>query len=214
MDFKTPPNFGLSAYSCPNCGVYAKQEWHDMALYNKGYSGVNKDYGISTCDHCQEIAIWHDKLMVYPLNGEVPIPNRDMPEEIRDLYFEAKKVIVLSPRSSAALLRLGLTKLVAFLGEDSNDVDLGIANLANKGLPQNLSMALESVRFTGPNKIRGGVINFDDTTETAYKLFIFINIICENQITQPNIIAKYMHKFNEENEVNEKSLSFYMRMFM
>ncbi|MBK6755224.1 MAG: hypothetical protein IPG69_16960 [Flavobacteriales bacterium] len=54
-----------------------------------------------------------------------------------------------------------------------------------------LQQALDSVRVVGNHAVHPGKIDLDDNPETAQKLFVFVNLIVENRISQPAQIKKY-----------------------
>ena len=59
----TLPSYYATAFNCPNCGVYAKQEWFvvgKVKLTDRGptkYGNLN-EYSIVECEHCSEYTIW------------------------------------------------------------------------------------------------------------------------------------------------------------
>lgn len=59
-----------------------------------------------------------------------------------------------------------------------------------KGLPVAIQQALDLVRVIGNHAVHPGSINLNDDRDTAAKLFELVNLIAENQITQPMAIAK------------------------
>jgi hypothetical protein len=67
---------------------------------------------ISECFNCDELAVWIYDRVVWPTRGDAPSANTDLPGEVRDDYEEAGRILDLSPRGAAALLRLGLQKAV------------------------------------------------------------------------------------------------------
>jgi len=69
----------------------------------------------SFCDHCMDYSFGS---MTPWFSGFIrcPLPNDDMPEEIRLDYMEARDIASRSPRGAAALLRLCVEKLCAHLG--------------------------------------------------------------------------------------------------
>ncbi|MBG0783454.1 MAG: DUF4145 domain-containing protein [Bacteroidales bacterium] len=196
------PKFKTKSFTCPNCGVVAEQTWskifriyYDDRKANgesiQMYYDLHATYNVARCKHCDDISIWQKEKMIFPITGNVAIPNEDMPVDVKEDYLEAKMVVNLSPRGSAALLRLALQKLCVHLGENGKDINTDIKNLVAKGLPESIQQALDSVRVIGNNAVHPGKIDLKDDVETAYKLFGFLNIICDILITQPRKIKEF-----------------------
>jgi hypothetical protein len=129
--------------------------------------------------------------MIYPFSGNAPLPNSDLPSEVKDDYEEAKNIVSLSPRGSVAILRLAIQKLCKHLGESGENINNDIGNLVKKGLSPKLQKALDSVRVIGNNAVHPGQIDLKDDIDTAIKLFNFVNIICDSMITQPKKIDEF-----------------------
>jgi hypothetical protein len=152
---------------------------------------------LSQCAKCGGHAFWLGDKMVYPLESTAPPPNVDLPEEVRADYLEASTVLPYSPRSSAALLRLGVQKLCAFLGESERDLNAAIGALVDKGLPVSIQQALDVVRVIGNNAVHPGEIDLRDDQVTAASLFQLVNVIAESMISQPKAIAEMFSKLPE-----------------
>jgi hypothetical protein len=198
----TPPTFEASAYNCPMCGAYADQDWYVVGKVYKphnSYTGTIDNYILSNCRHCDGHSIWIDKKLVYPFSGTAPLPSPDMPDDVKQDYEEARNILSISPRGSAALLRLAIQRLCKHLGESGENINNDIAELVKKGLPLKLQQALDSVRVIGNNAVHPGQIDLKDDVDTAHKLFVFINIIVDNQITQPKTIDEFYNSKIPEN---------------
>lgn len=215
MNFINPTISGVS-FTCPFCNVVTKQTWSknvEVTYWSIEPNGsrINRTYSIikytfAKCGHCNEISIWFDNKMIFPLVGTVPHPNEDLPEEVKFDYLEARNIVILSPRGAAALLRLALQKLCVHLGEKGKNINDDIKNLVKKGLPESMQQALDSVRVVGNNAVHPGQIDLKDDIETAYKIFGFINIICEMLISQPKKIKEFYENNLPENIKQEISL--------
>ncbi len=191
-----------SAANCPICGAYAKFEWYYtqvVAIRTKNTKDINNmEFGI--CAHCNSYTIWvdirhnvreRDYRMIFPFSGNIPVPNDDLPDDIKLDYKEAASVVNLSPRGSVALLRLALQKLCKHLGEKGENINNDIKSLVSKGLSPTIQKALDSVRVTGNSAVHPGVLDIKDDRETAVKMFGFLNIIADVMITQPKMINEY-----------------------
>lgn len=183
----TPASFNVSAFNCPHCGAYSHQQWSEKTYgYRHPYSNLEfPDLIGAECEHCHNYSLWLKEKMIYPSVGNVELPNQDLPENVLSIYNEAKSIINISPKASAALLRLALQKLMPEIGEIGKHLNTDIANLVKRGLPEHVSQALDSIRVIGNEAVHPGQIDFDDKPEYAFVLFSFINIICEYFITQP-----------------------------
>jgi hypothetical protein len=123
--------------------------------------------------------------MIYPIVGAAPIPNSDLPEEVKRDYEEARSIASLSPRGAAALLRLAIQKLCRALGEKGEDLNNDIASLVKKGLNAKVQKALDSVRVIGNEAVHPGQMDLRDDADTAGKLFGLVNIVADAMITKP-----------------------------
>lgn len=193
MNPYTPPTNGASAFNCPLCGAFSEQTWFIAGLFDKigNYQGQLNSIFLVNCRHCNKHSIWVNGKLVYPFSGTAPLPNADMPEDVLFDYEEARNVLSISPRGAAALLRLAIQRLCKHLGESGENINSDIGNLVKKGLPVKLQQALDSVRVIGNNAVHPGQIDLTDDIETANKLFVFVNIICDNQISQPKQIDDF-----------------------
>jgi hypothetical protein len=127
--------------------------------------------------------------MYFPDCGNVPFPNSEMPQSVKELYLEAASVYSKSPRGAAALLRLGIQVLCEELkksgknisGKSIND---DIAALVKEGLPVIVQQSLDVVRVTGNDAVHPGQIDTDDP-QVVFQLFDLTNIIVEYMIAMP-----------------------------
>lgn len=178
-------------FHCPHCGVYAKQEWHDVAKGHQlegdvgYYEGFMAGLSLSFCSKCWEYALWHDNKMIYPVLSTAPPPVGTMPPDVREHFLEARDVFNASPQAAAALLRLALQKLMVHLGERGKNLDHDIADLREKGLPPIIQDALGSVRFIGDDAARPGQISSEDNACVAATLFDLVNMIVEIMLSHP-----------------------------
>jgi hypothetical protein len=197
----TPPGFDIPAFNCPNCGAFAKQTWtlairwpsyyQQSAAINVGPGNFIASFKVAQCDNCSNHSFWLKGQMIYPYSGTAPLPNVDMPDDVRQDYEEARSIVEISPRGAAALLRLSIQRLCKHLGQSGENINNDIGGLVKNGLPTKLQQALDSVRVIGNNAVHPGQIDLRDDIDTARKLFVFVNIICDNQISQPKLIDDF-----------------------
>ncbi len=156
-----------------------------------------KHMWLSQCHECKQVAIWIFNRMVWPLHGKAPLANKDMPDDVRLDYQEASSILDLSPRGSAALLRLAIQKLCKHLGEKGKNINDDIASLVKKGLPEQVQQALDIVRVIGNESVHPGTMDLKDDRETAERLFSLVNLIVEIRISQPKHVQEMYSQLPE-----------------
>lgn len=187
----TAPTYRLEAFNCPYCGAYAKQDWGDlMYLHDRAYTTTDNDGGAATCTRCSAVSYWFNKKMYIPSGGNAPLPNPDLPEDVKSDYLEASEIVNASPRGAVALLRLAIQKLCKELGESGNNINDDIAKLVKKGLPVKVQQALDAVRVIGNEAVHPGQLDLEDDAATATALFSLINFIAEKMISEPNEVER------------------------
>jgi hypothetical protein len=197
------PTFKSLKFNCPFCGAYARMRWATLD-HRIGPGWRPTGWHTATGDCCSQASYWREEpqkfieesipvppqgAMVYPSVRTAPMPARDMPEDVKADYLEAREVAVSSPRSAAALLRLAIQKLCIHLGEKGKNLNDDIGELVKKGLPVEVQRALDVVRVVGNNAVHPGELSQDDVASVADKLFAATNFIVQNRITQPNDLA-------------------------
>ncbi len=113
-----------------------------------------------------------------------------MPADVTKDYDEAREILLSSPRSAAALLRLCVQKLCIVLGEKGDNINEDIGSLVTKGLSPHVQRALDIVRVVGNEQVHPGTLDVRDNLEIALKLFALVNFIVDDQISKPKVIAE------------------------
>lgn len=142
----------------------------------------------SLCFNCNEIALWAGPSMAWPIRNNTPGANPDLPSDVRLDFDEAGRILQLSPRGAAALLRLAIQKLCKELGGKGKNIDDDIATLVKNGLDARIQKALDIVRVIGNEAVHPGQIDLRDDVATAEELFALVNIIADAMISQPKHI--------------------------
>ena len=152
----TPPSHKLTAFNCPHCDAYAEQQWGDPRHHvKKAYVGMPEMESVC-CSRCGKFSIWYQHKLIWPLAKTAPLPNPDMPKDVKAEYGEAREILSRSPKASAALLRLAIQRLCVHLGEKGKRINDDVGNLVKKGLPVRIQQALDSVRVVGNNAVHPG----------------------------------------------------------
>lgn len=181
-----------------NISTEQKQYWVDFI--DKMMSGLvfleNNTSGKSTyldannlflshCYDCKKIAVWVHENIVFPPSKSGSLPNSDLPEDIIHDFEEARNILNLSPRGTAALLRLCIQKLCISLGEKGKKIDDDIASLVSKGLDPKIQKSLDIVRVIGNEAVHPGTMDLKDDRDTALQLFDLVNAIADRMISHP-----------------------------
>ncbi len=185
------PSLNSKAFACPHCNAHARQYKWGGSLSVAGHGSripegalEHADLVISRCDVCSKNCLWVNKTLVYPAKNNAPLPNDDMPDELKVDYLEAAAIYSQSPRAAAALLRLCLQKLMPHLGLPGNNLNDDIGALVKRGMSSQIQQALDVVRVIGNNAVHPGELDADKA-ETAHQLFILMNLIVDSQISTP-----------------------------
>lgn len=193
------PTFRETAFNCPLCGAFAHQEWGspELLVGNVNY-GRSDDYMIARCRRCTRYSVWVQGRQVYPSDSSnAPSPSPDLPSDAKLDYEEAASILSLSPRGSAALLRLAIQDLCKALGKAGRDLNADIGSLVQDGLPVRVQQALDVVRVVGNNAVHPGQIDLRDDTGTAVRLFTLVNLVADAMITQPKAIENMWNDLPE-----------------
>ncbi|CAN5786304.1 hypothetical protein BH24ACI1_BH24ACI1_25370 [soil metagenome] len=183
-----PPTYEEKEFHCIYCNVFASQRWEKLYIQNGStFIELNESFS-SYCFHCKKRAIWFEMRMVVPDETPVEPPHQDLPLDCVAEYVEARSIFSRSPRSSAALLRLCIQKLLPHLGESGKNINDDIKSLVSKGLPVLVQKALDYCRVIGNNAVHPGEIDLNDTPEIAQSLFRMVNFIVQDRITSPKEI--------------------------
>lgn len=181
------PKRGSSSFTCPHCGVLARQYAYsvtDGSLGGSNQYSSNDWLSSSVCEHCGKATLWNGVTMIYPNRGNAPQPNQDMPTDVLTDYEEAARISNQSPKAAAALLRLAIQRLCVHLGGDGKNINADIGNLVKNGLPPIVQKSLDVVRVIGNNAVHPGQID-TDSAEIVGHLFHLVNLITETMISTP-----------------------------
>lgn len=196
------PSLDVNSFTCPYCNTLALQQkssqsaffvdnFEEFSFTGPHYTDAESiNITVTTCKSCLKYHVWVNGKMLIPSVSNIPLPYEDMPEDIKDLYNEARDVFPHSKKATAALLRLALQKLCVHLGEKGKNINDDIASLVSKGLPVEVQKALDYVRVTGNNSVHPGEMNIDDNDNICLRLFSMLNFIVDRMIIQPKKIEE------------------------
>lgn len=153
------PKLGESAFTCPYCGAYSQQTSHVATLICYfhacfGHSKRSKDrasgYKVTICQVCSKEAIWEDEKMIYPPYEGRGTDLTNVPDNLKEDYIEACKVLQLSPKASATLSRRCLQGILRDQGIVKRSLSQEIDEvIENGGLPDQLKDIVDAVRNVG-----------------------------------------------------------------
>lgn len=154
------PKLHLGLFNCPLCQGYTEQNWHSTTnILNYG-NPMKSDERLDNvnfciCKMCDKYTIWVNEKIVYPLINGAPFPHQDMPQEVKEIYEEARGILSGSPRSACALLRVSLEVLIDNIMEkNKRPLFQNIGVLVNeKKLPSKIQKAMDILRITAERLI-------------------------------------------------------------
>jgi hypothetical protein len=173
---------------------YSSKRLTGLPFEDKKQHSAYLDYQLdnvwsSRCYSCDEYAVWIGERLVYPDKPYEVAPNLEMPDDVKVDFLEASKIVHISARGAAALLRLGIQKLVKYLGEKGDNLNEDIGKLVQqKKITPGIQQALDVVRVVGNHAVHPGTIDFNDNKTVASNLFELVNVIVESTIATPKHI--------------------------
>ena len=198
------PSFKKTFFTCPFCNVHSIFEKNELFFYDKFVSFGYKptEYTELTCCKCGTKSLWSKETdkMINPLASTAPMPNEDLPEEIKEDFNEARDIVQFSPRGAAALLRLCLQKLCEHFGKKNMKIDKAIEELVKDGISLEVQQALDIVRLVGNNAVHPGAIDLKENIETVNYLFDFINLIAQEMITNPKNRKAFLENLPQKHQ--------------
>src|SRR5438270_2294614 len=194
-----PPKLNLDAFNCPHCYAYTHQKWltslsgrlsgrqsiivdpNLAAQHMPSPEFLPNEFTASQCIRCNKFALWYQDSIVYPNATTAPLPEEDMPADIKKDFEQAREVFPISAPSSAALLRLVIQKLSSHLGYSAKTIDQAIGKMVADGIHPMVQQAFDVVRVIGNESVHPGQIDLRDDPDTALQLFKLVNIIVEEK---------------------------------
>ena len=195
--------------SCSEIHLY-KEVWDENCSGPRVKNGhlIIDEYGYPLEDYFPNSA-----KIVYPVKAlELPSPHPLMPDNVRNLYEEARQVFPISRRSSAALLRLVIQELCIVLGGDGKNLNKDIKKILNQmpdhiqqaldiegdgknlnedikkflnQIPDHTQQALDIIRIVGNSAVHLGEISIHDDNDIVEIMFDLVNEIVDEKIAKP-----------------------------
>lgn len=210
------PKLKRRSFICPICNAFSSFTWDLKKICRNEYNiwefespygnrafetseSENEELHICTCENCKSYLLWRNDKMIYPIVSLIPSPNVHMPQDVKDIYEEARKVYPYSKKSSSALLRLALQLLCKELGKGGKNINDDIKSLVQDGLSPMIQKSLDIIRVTGNEAVHPGVIDFtDEDNDIAFSLFKIMNLIVEKMIVEPKEIEEIYNQLPED----------------
>jgi hypothetical protein len=188
------PGVDKDRFTCPHCGVFAMQESGTVWVRTQQNASLQLgDWTGHQCAACTRLILWEHSqgfwALVHPLTVLGEKPNRDMPDDVRRIYDEARRVGGMSPRSAAALLRLALQVLVDELEPGSGNINSKIGALVQRGLHPQTQQAMDVLRIVGNNAVHPGQIDVSEDPGLLPGLFRLANVVVDQMISVPRHAA-------------------------
>lgn len=155
---------------------------------------------LQICEACKKLNIRdiESNKLLYPVKSDVAPPNKDMPENIKEIYNEATMIYNNSLRAALALLRLGLELLCDEVGYSSGKLYSRIEKLAEDGvIDDDIKYIAHGVRGLGNDAIHPKQIGDTATKEEVEIVFDLLNMITEELITKPRRKREFAVKYRK-----------------
>lgn len=177
------PGFRQESFTCPHCNCFSEHRWRYIQVNNSFESDTTAT--TSWCLRCRQYCFWQEQRLVWPLKSGIPDPIDGCPEQIKQVYNEARAIFTHSPRASSALLRLAIQLVCVEKGLPGRDLNADIGALVKNGLSVQIQQSLDLVRVVGNNAVHPGQIVIEDNKDHIEKFFGLVNLIVDMLIVQP-----------------------------
>lgn len=181
----------LTCHSCSNESIWLTRK--AVAIHQSTFDYLKDDERFDNHKNYE-----FEKILYPSTYNDAPEPDSDMPYDVLDIYKESCLVLQYSPRSSAALTRLAIEKLVNHLDAEGDNLNQKIGNLSKKGLGDDVIKMLDIVRIFGNNAVHPGIIEIEDDKSTALFLLEFTNLIVRDTISRKKRMEEFYSKIPEE----------------
>jgi len=147
--------------NCPHCSVTIHASWRDNSIQKS--NGVSSSFYLRAmvCPSCSKEIIKLEPrnqqlsgFVVYPQTSVMETAPKEVPPEIAEDYKEAKLVLDISPKASAALSRRCLQAILDSQGYNAKNLAKQIDSVlaetdARKALPTALNDTIDAIRNFG-----------------------------------------------------------------
>ncbi|MGE7869133.1 hypothetical protein ACQKNO_23615 [Bacillus paramycoides] len=189
-------------FECPHCQKSAKQLWFAIKqkpfeepkvyplLETNSWSQVSDisfdrdnffesltkwGFEISTCNSCKEYIIWRNERPVLRDSKIIPLPHESMPDNVKQLYNEAKNVFFDSHIAANIVLRLALKKLFQYIERNKLSINLDTSLI-------HILKSLETLEDEGPISSFLNNKEVVKIEEVTFIMFDSLNFIAGHQI--------------------------------
>ena len=114
----------------------------------------------------------------------LPCPHPEMPDDVKEIYLEAKSVFLQSSMAARTLLQLATELLLLELGYDETNIHEMIVCCEKQDMPEELKTGFDSLRFyrhKGTIHIEKIHFNQIENKEKVRAFFDLLNIIVEKK---------------------------------
>ena len=201
---------------CPNCQAHSQADWigithePEPAYEEEQWELVSLDQPIAAmlgyCFACSSVS-FHDRMgdLLWPERLTAPSAAHEMPNELKEIYEEARSISSRSPRAAAALLRLCAEQLCGANGLSGNFWNM-ISELKNRGGSRRLIRALDAVRIIGNDAAHAGEIHLDDNEEQVGVLFVLLNLIVDEFYAQDALVDAVYERLPDSKKIDKDRL--------
>jgi hypothetical protein len=163
-----------------------------------------KIYSFSVCQECNNILFWLNRDIIYPAPKYGQEPSTFMPEDVADLYNQARGVYHTSRISALFLLRLAVEKLCKKLlnKEETKAKLFALINELRKkdSLPENVINILDSYRSIGDIAVHEGLDVTEELEINPDVLFRTIDYIVVKTFEELDIEDKFFKGIEKNKE--------------